>query len=106
MVGDGERWKQGDFTDFALVSDGQRWWAMSQVVLQLSGRAHRSSAGLGTGRGPKNAPRRPGNDVAEAPLTPANSPIHARRSFGTGRGRQAREILDSHQARDPGGRDS
>jgi len=35
MVGDGERWKQGVFTDFALVSDGQRWPAMIQVVLQV-----------------------------------------------------------------------
>jgi len=25
MVGDGERWKQGDLADFAMVSDGQRW---------------------------------------------------------------------------------
>ena len=37
MVGDGERRKQGDFTDFAMVSDGQRWWAMIQVLFQLNG---------------------------------------------------------------------
>ena len=36
LVGAGERWKNGDFNDFAPVSDGQRWWAMIQVVLQVS----------------------------------------------------------------------
>ena len=31
----GERSKQEDLADFALVGAGQRWWAMLQVVLQL-----------------------------------------------------------------------
>ena len=35
LVSAGQRWKQGDFSDFASVSDGQRRWAMIQVVLQL-----------------------------------------------------------------------
>ncbi len=29
-----ERWKQRVFTDSALVSASQRWWAMIQVLLQ------------------------------------------------------------------------
>jgi len=35
LVGARERWKQGDLADSALVSAGQRWWAMIQVVLQV-----------------------------------------------------------------------
>ena len=31
LVGARERWKQGDFTDSALVSARQRWWAMIQA---------------------------------------------------------------------------
>ncbi len=46
MVGDGERWKQGVSADFALVSAGQRWWAMIQVLLQLSHRGPPSESGI------------------------------------------------------------
>ena len=35
LVDAGERWNQGDFTDLALVSASQRWWAMIQVVIQV-----------------------------------------------------------------------
>ena len=28
LVGASQRWKQGDFTDFALVRASQRWWAL------------------------------------------------------------------------------
>jgi hypothetical protein len=35
LVGAGERWKSATLTDSVLVSAGQRWWAMSQPVLQL-----------------------------------------------------------------------
>jgi hypothetical protein len=35
LVGARERWKQGVFTDSALVGAGQRWWALIQVVLQV-----------------------------------------------------------------------
>ena len=41
LVGAGELWKQGDLADSALVGASQRWWAMIQVVLQLS---HRRAA--------------------------------------------------------------
>ena len=34
-MGAGERWKQGDLADSALVGASQRWWAMIQVLLQL-----------------------------------------------------------------------
>ncbi len=37
LVGAGERWKQGDLANSALVGDRQRWPAMIQVLLQLSG---------------------------------------------------------------------
>ena len=36
LVGAGERWNQGVFTDAALVGASQRWPAMIQHVLQLS----------------------------------------------------------------------
>ena len=36
LVGAGDRWNQGDLADLALVSASQRWWAMIQVLLQLS----------------------------------------------------------------------
>ena len=55
MVGDGERWKQGDLTDLAMVSDGQRWWAMIQVVLQLFQTGPTILGGIRTGWGPKRA---------------------------------------------------
>ena len=46
MASDGERWKQGALTDSALVSAGQRRWAMIQVVLQLSHRGPPSECGI------------------------------------------------------------
>ena len=36
MVGDGERWKQGDFSDFAMVSDGQRCHRLCYSFLRHS----------------------------------------------------------------------
>ena len=33
-----QRWKQWVFTDSALVGAGQRWWALIQLLLQLSAR--------------------------------------------------------------------
>ena len=35
LAGAGEHWNQGVFTDSALVSASQRWWAIIQVVIQL-----------------------------------------------------------------------
>ena len=35
-MGARQRWKSGDLTDSALVGARQRWWAMIQVVIQLS----------------------------------------------------------------------
>ena len=72
MVGAGERWKQGDSADSAMVSAGQRWWAMIQVVLQLSERGRPSERG---GRGPKRGTSAE-DDVAEPAQTPTSSPAH------------------------------
>ena len=36
LVGARERLKQGVLADSALVGAGQRWWAMIQVVIQVS----------------------------------------------------------------------
>ena len=47
-MGAGERWKQGDLAESALVSASQRWWAMIQVLLQLSHWGDLLSAGFRT----------------------------------------------------------
>ncbi|MCZ6876010.1 MAG: hypothetical protein O7G88_21175 [bacterium] len=36
LVGAGERWNQGDLACSALVGARQRWWAMIQVLIQVS----------------------------------------------------------------------
>jgi len=48
LVGARERLKQRVLADSALVGAGQRWWAMIQVLLQLTHRVPPSKSGSRT----------------------------------------------------------